>query len=116
MNSSLGQQPTEPSFYATQNRHLRQCLKEAWIAVACWLVGLVYCTVALVALGYVPPAQRPAEPQLVWGLPAWVFWGLFFPWFAQIASAWWFALRVLKDDEPYMEFPDRQENQGTDDR
>ena len=99
------------TYFETQDRHVRQCLKEAGVAVACWSVGLVYCTTVFVTMGYPPPAERPAEPQLIWGVPAWVFWGLFVPWFAQIAVTCWFALRVLKDDEPYLEFPETQENE-----
>ena len=92
-------------YFETQDRHVRQCLKEARVAMACWSMGLVYCTTVFVTMGYVPAAERPAEPPLVWGVPAWVFWGLFVPWGAQIALTCWFALRVLKDDEPYLEFP-----------
>jgi len=97
--------PIEPSFLETQDRHVRQCLKEAKVVVVCWCIGLVSCTTIFVTMGYLPAQQRPPEPLLVWGVPAWVFWGLFFPWCIQISLACWFALRVMKDDEPYMEFP-----------
>lgn len=83
-----------------QDRHVRQCLREArWVAVL-WLIQLVYCTVAMVTLGYPDPSARPDAPNLILGIPAWVVWGLFLPWCVQIVAAWWFALAVLQDDEP----------------
>ena len=70
-----------------------------------WFVGLFWCCGVLVAFGYVAAEQRPDVPELVWGIPSWVFWGLFAPWIVLIGATWWFALMVLKDDEPYMDFP-----------
>jgi len=75
------------------------------MAVGIWCFGLVTCCAALIVMGYVPESERPEQPLLVWGMPAWVFWGLFVPWVVQIAATWWFALCWLKDDEPYEEFP-----------
>ena len=100
------QNESDPTnYFASQHRHWRQCTKEAWIAVVCWFVGLLYCTTAFVTMGYLPVDQRPAEPPTVWGIPAWVFWGLFLPWGAQIVVTWWFAICVLRDDEPHRDFP-----------
>ena len=92
-------------FLIRQARHARQCAKEAKLVIAIWLIGLIYCTVVIVQMGDIPPDQRPKIPALVWGIPAWVFWGLFLPWFVLIALTWWFALFCLKDDEPFDEFP-----------
>ncbi|GIS61404.1 MAG: hypothetical protein CM1200mP2_36290 [Planctomycetaceae bacterium] len=35
--------------------------------------------------------ERPETPELIWGMPAWVVWGLFVPWFIEIAAAWGFC-------------------------
>lgn len=92
-------------FFATQARHVRQCLREGLVAAALWFVGFVWVVSAMVTRGYVPDSERPAEPQLLLGMPSWVVWGLFVPWLVQIAAAWWFAICWLKDDEPYQDFP-----------
>ena len=91
--------------YAAQARHVRQCLKEVKIVAAIWLAGFVWCATVLIWRGYIPVDQRPDVPALVLGIPSWVFWGLFVPWFVQIGAAWWFAVWVLKDDEPGYEGP-----------
>ncbi len=98
--------PESDAFFTTQAAHVRQCLKEARIAVCLWLIGFVWSATVIITMGYIPVDERPAEPELLFGIPSWVVWGLFVPWFAQIAAAWWFALFCLKDDEPYLEFPD----------
>lgn len=108
-------QPSEQkeSFFTVQARHAQQCTKEAWIVSGIWLAGLVYCSTAISILGYVPTDQRPAEPELVLGMPSWVFWGLFLPWFVLIGATWWFAGRCLKDDEPYMKMPDGDDTRSS---
>ncbi len=83
-----------------ESRHLRQCLREARVVVILYLSGLAWTLVVVIGWGYVPVEERPAVPELVMGMPAWVVWGLFVPWFFQIAAAWWFALKVLADEEP----------------
>ena len=83
-----------------ESRHVRQCRREAAGVVGLWLISLVWTLVVMIGWGYVPVEERPERPELVWGMPAWVVWGLFVPWFLQIAAAWWFALFVLRDDDP----------------
>jgi hypothetical protein len=93
------------SFATVQARHVQHCTREAKLVALIWVLGLLYCTAVIVTWGYLPPKQRPDEPSLTFGIPSWVFWGLFLPWFVQIGVTWWFALRVLVDDEPFMEMP-----------
>ena len=83
-----------------ESRHLRQCLREAAVVLGMWLAGLAWTLVVVLGWGYLPVSERPETPELIWGMPAWVVWGLFVPWFIEIAAAWWFALRVLADDDP----------------
>ena len=78
--------------------------KEAKLVVCIWLIGLIYTAVVIGLWGYVPPAERPDQPSLIFGVPSWVVWGLFVPWVVQVGVTWWFALRVLKDDEPYVDW------------
>lgn len=89
-----------PEFARRQARHFRQCVRESRIAAVAWLLQLAVCSSLVIMLGYVPPDQRPAHPWLLLGIPAWVMWGVIVPWLAQILFAWYFAIRILKDDEP----------------
>lgn len=95
---------TAPALSETQQhaqaRHVRQCRRESMVALTLWSIGLAWTLVAVFGWGYVPVEARSAPPSLVWGMPAWVFWGLFVHWLLQIVAVWWFALCVLKDDEP----------------
>ncbi len=83
-----------------ESQHLRQCFREGRVAVGLWLAGLVWTLVVVIGWGYVPVDQRPDQPTLVLGMPAWVAWGLFLPWLVEIAATWWFAMCVLQDDPP----------------
>jgi len=98
--SSASEATGVPPMGDPEARHLRQCLREAGVVLVLWLVGLAWTLVVVIGWGYLPVAERPEVPDLVWGMPAWVVWGLFVPWFLEIAAAWWFALRVLADDDP----------------
>ncbi len=95
----------ENDFYKSQARHYRQCRREAIVVGVIWVVALAWCTSTFITMGYVPADQRPEVPDMVWGIPAWVFWGLYVPWIVLIGVTWWFAIFVLKDDEPYAEPP-----------
>ncbi len=44
-----------------------------WLAALAWTVPYCYAT------GYASPGQA-SETPLVWGMPAWVFWGIVCPW------------------------------------
>ena len=92
-------------FLIHQARHVRQCWIEARIVFGIIVVALTVSSVILYTQGYVAPGQRPQQPHLILGIPAWVMWGLVVPWIATIAVTWLFALFVMKDDEPYVEVP-----------
>ncbi len=94
------------AFLRSQARHYQQCWKEAKIVGVIWMSAFIYCSTVLARMGYVPPEQRPRVPSMIWGVPTWVFWGLFVPWIVLILVTWFFAVFVLKDDEPFMELPE----------
>ena len=96
----MNQPDQEPSFYTDQARHVRQCWKEAKLVGWIWCLSLVVVCGLIGRYGYLPPSDRPEVPSLVWGMPAWVFWGLLVPWVVLIGVSWWFAGWFLKDDEP----------------
>ena len=93
------------SFLKHQARHVRQCWLEARIVFGIIVVALTVSSVVLYTQGYVEPAQRPEQPNLILGIPAWVMWGLVVPWIATIGVTWLFAAFFMKDDEPYVEVP-----------
>ena len=92
-------------FLQSQARHVRQCWKETKFVAVVWTLALIYCTTVFVRMGYIPPDQRPEVPEMVWGIPAWVFWGLFVPWIVLIGVTWFFAAVIVKEDEPYADLP-----------
>ena len=83
-----------------QARHAKRCLFEARVVGMIIVACMVTTSVIMGTTGYVSPQQRPASPELLFGIPAWVVHGLFIPWLAMIAVTWLFALVILKDDEP----------------
>jgi len=97
------------SFLKYQARHVRQCVREAWVVFAIITVTLTVSSVILYTQGYVAPGQRPEHPSLVWGIPSWVVCGLVVPWLVTVVVTWLFALFVMKDDEPFVEFPDERD-------
>lgn len=111
-------QPAQPgqdnSFYAQQARHVRQCWREAKLIGWVWLASLLVVGGSIGSFGYLPASERPAVPVLVWGIPAWVFWGLLVPWIVLIGITWWFAICFLKDDEPLEEMVGDQPFPGAD--
>ncbi len=101
------------SFLKHQARHARQCWYEARIVFGIIVVALTVSSVILYTQGYVAPEQRPEQPSLILGIPAWVMWGLVVPWLTTIAVTWLFALFLMKDDEPYVEVPEDMRRRDT---
>ena len=99
-------QADRQSFLQTQARHVRQCWREAKFVAWVWGAAIVYCCTVIVTMGYIAPDQRPEIPSMLWGIPTWVIWGVVLPWLVLIGVTWLFAALVLKDDEPYMDFPE----------
>lgn len=100
----------DDDYYRVQHAHTRQCWWEARSAAAIWLGTLLLCGAIFYQWGYIPESQRPDVPPTVLGVPAWAFWGLFAPWVLLMFAAWAFAAFVLKDDEPYEDFPRTDEH------
>lgn len=74
-------------------RHARQ---ETWWTLAAWLVALVYTIGYCARYGY---GRDLADLTFVWGVPDWVFWGIFVPWGVSTLFSIWFAFgRMRRDD------------------
>jgi hypothetical protein len=81
--------PLPDSVYASSIRELKWILA-IWTASFIWVVG--YC----VLYGYY---EEEAPLVTVMGMPSWVFWGVFLPWFASLAATAWFALSYMEDHD-----------------
>jgi fatty acid desaturase len=66
-------------------------------AIFCgWAVG-VYYVLGLRDAGDAASAAAPVS--VVFGMPAWVFYGLFLPWIVVNVVAFWFSFGFMKDDD-----------------
>ncbi|MGB7345644.1 MAG: DUF997 family protein [Pirellulaceae bacterium] len=72
-----------------------------WILVA-WAVSCLWVVGYSVMFGY---NIDPDNLQLVWGMPAWVFWGVLLPWICSTMFTIWFA-RYRMIDQPLPTAPD----------
>jgi hypothetical protein len=77
------------------NPLLKHNRREALVALALWLVAMIYTVGYCVRLGYLP---AEGDVRLVAGIPAWFVWGIITPWAMCIAAAGWFAFGFMTDD------------------
>ncbi len=70
--------------------------REALVVIAIWLAAILY----IIPYCYLR-GQSPAdgELRLVWGMPAWVWWGVVVPWGAANLITVWFCLYFMSDDD-----------------
>ena len=87
----------------SRSNAFRRTVRETLTILVAWTVFCVW------VVGYsgwqqsaAPPPDTLAEipVQTVWGLPAWVFWGVALPWVGATLFTLWFCLARLTDDEP----------------
>lgn len=84
--------PADKEEYDPLYLHAKQ---EAWQILAAWAICLVW-TVGYSALfGY---DTNMADIQMVFGMPSWVFWGVFIPWMSATVFSIWFGLVYMRDD------------------
>ncbi len=71
------------------------CRRETIVILVAWAVFFLWVTGYCGFAGY----NEPGKPvELVLGMPSWVFWGVFVPWFGASAFTVWFALGFIADD------------------
>ena len=71
----------------------RQTLKESKLAFVLFVLGGLSVVGTSWFLGY----GRP--PQLIFGIPSWVLFGVFLPWVIFTAIHTWYSLVFMKDDD-----------------
>ena len=59
-----------------------------WAGLALWVV------IGAGALGY---RETAGEVDMVWGIPAWVFWAIGVPWLISNTVIFWFCTGFMKD-------------------
>ncbi|MEQ8787760.1 MAG: DUF997 family protein [Pirellulaceae bacterium] len=90
--------PGKPSYdsYDPVFVHAR---RETVVIIALFAFFCVWSIVVCYLLGYRDPSEAAAEVSITFGMPTWVFWGLFVPWIAVDVVAVWFCFFFMKNDE-----------------
>jgi hypothetical protein len=70
--------------------------REAIVIFLVWCVALVWSISICYWLGYGAAATHLAT---IWGVPAWVFWGIAAPWAVAVVFSLWFCFRYMVDDD-----------------
>ena len=72
--------------------------REAILITATWICAMVWAVPYCYINGY-PSKFDPQTFKTVWGVPAWVFWGIAVPWMIANVLTVFFCLFVMKDDD-----------------
>jgi hypothetical protein len=75
---------------------LRHARREALVAFGVWLLAMCYTVGYCYLFGY---GRNPRNVQLIYGVPAWVLWGVVAPWTACTVVSWWYTFGLVSDDE-----------------
>ena len=72
---------------------LRSARREAVVTGILWLLACVW------TVGYSAVFAYPPQPQveLIYGIPAWVVWGVLLPWTVCTLFTCWYAMAAMKD-------------------
>lgn len=68
------------------------------------VILLIFGLFALHTLGFcylfggLPTMEGRVAESSVWGIPLWVFWGIFVPWFGAVLVTGWFCFAFMQDD------------------
>ena len=71
-------------------------LRETAVLIVVFLLFLAWSIGTCFVMGY---GQVPGtQPETVWGMPSWVFWGVLVPWMAANLFTFWFSMCYMADD------------------
>lgn len=73
---------------------VRQSRREGLVSLAVWVAAAAYSVTYCYTYGY---ARTADSLRFVWGIPAWVFWGILVPWTACTVFSIWFASFYMTD-------------------
>jgi len=72
--------------------------REAGVIFCLWLAGFAWVVPFSYMTGYLRDFD-PATFTTIWGIPTWLFWGLFVPWLVANIFTTWFCFGFMKDDD-----------------
>ncbi len=72
--------------------------REAIVIFCLFLAGLLWAVPFCYLTGY-PEQFDPSSFPAVWGIPAWLFWGIVLPWLLADAFTIWFCFWYMADDK-----------------
>jgi hypothetical protein len=70
--------------------------REAFLALAIWLVACVYSITTCYQMGY---GRDAATLTYVLGMPDWIFWGVFTPWTVCTVLSFLLSYFVIRDED-----------------
>lgn len=71
---------------------------EAIIIFCVWAAGLLWAVPFCYFNGYVGHVD-PQHIETIWGIPSWLFWGIFVPWIAADVFTTWFCFCYMANDD-----------------
>ncbi|MCP3695876.1 MAG: hypothetical protein GY917_26995 [Planctomycetaceae bacterium] len=71
--------------------------REAVVIFCSWVVALIWAVPYCYLNGY--NVADPENIKTVFGIPAWLFWGIAAPWIAANLFTTWFCFAYMKDDD-----------------
>ena len=74
---------------------LRSSRREALFVAVMWVLFCAITVGVSALLGY----RKDAVPQLILGMPAWVFWGVITPWMVCTLITVWYAFFGIRDED-----------------
>lgn len=73
--------------------------REAWVIVALFSVFCAWSVFVCYNYGFIGATEEQASPSIIFGMPSWIFWGLFVPWIAVDVVAVWFCFFFMTADD-----------------
>ena len=95
MNSTPLSSETDRVKYDPVFLHSR---REAILIFAVWVVALFWAVLFCYFNGYAKEVD-PESLRTIWGIPSWVFWGIFVPWVVADIFTIWFCFFYMADDD-----------------
>lgn len=74
----------------------KNAAREAKLALLIYAIAMAWVIGYGAWKGY---AERAQDVVFILGVPSWIFWSVFVPWFACLGISIWFGLRFMKDDD-----------------
>lgn len=72
--------------------------REAVFIFCVWAVALLWAVPFCYLNGYIHDTD-PQTMSTVWGIPAWLFWGIAVPWLVADVVTMWFCFRFMAHDD-----------------